>query len=126
MKQPFLARLALLSAASVGLLWQSQWFEGERFWLMRDRAGDLRGSVIYYIYHARTGKPLNVRKIAGLAAVDEAVGRATEMGRPVLFIPGIQDMNDIQTIAGITCCRACRRRRRSTTPRSRCPRRGRW
>ncbi|MFQ5653779.1 MAG: DUF6754 domain-containing protein [Planctomycetota bacterium] len=59
-------------------------------------------SVIYFIFQARTGKPLKIRKIAGLEAVDEAVGRATEMGRSCLFIPGIQDMNEIQTIAGIT------------------------
>jgi len=45
---------------------------------------------------------VKVRKIAGLEAVDEAVGRATEMGRSCLFVPGVQDMNDIQTIAGIT------------------------
>ncbi len=62
----------------------------------------LCGAVIYWISHARKGKPLNIRKIAGLEAVDEAVGRATEMGRSVLFIPGSQDMNDIQTIAGLT------------------------
>jgi hypothetical protein len=62
----------------------------------------LCGAVIYWIEHARKGKPLNIRKIAGLEAVDEAVGRATEMGRSCLFVPGIQDMNDIQTIAGIT------------------------
>ena len=60
------------------------------------------GAVIAYIAIARRGRPLKVRKIAGLEAVDEAVGRATEMGRSCLFIPGIQDMNDIQTIAGIT------------------------
>ncbi|MGI9014035.1 MAG: DUF6754 domain-containing protein [Phycisphaerales bacterium] len=60
------------------------------------------GSVIYFIETARKGKDLKIRKIAGLSAVSEAVGRATEMGRPVLFIPGIQDINDIQTIAGIT------------------------
>jgi hypothetical protein len=60
------------------------------------------GSVIYFINEARRGKPLKIRKIAGLEAVTEAVGRATEMGRPVLFIPGIQDMNEIQTIAGLT------------------------
>jgi len=59
-------------------------------------------SVIYWIDYARKGKPLKIRKIAGLEAVDEAVGRATEMGRSVLFIPGIQDMNEIQTISGIT------------------------
>ena len=43
-----------------------------------------------------------MRKIAGLEAVDEAIGRATEMGRPILFIPGILDMDDVQTIAAIT------------------------
>jgi hypothetical protein len=44
---------------------------------------------------------LKVRRIAGLEAVDEAVGRATEMGRPCLFVPGVQDMNEIQTIAAL-------------------------
>jgi hypothetical protein len=58
--------------------------------------------VIYFIESARSGKELKIRKIAGLEAVDEAVGRATEMGRPILFVPGILDINDIQTIAGIT------------------------
>jgi hypothetical protein len=62
----------------------------------------IAGSVIYFISHARRGKKLFVRKIAGLEAIDEAIGRATEMGRPILFIPGISDMDDVQTIAGIT------------------------
>ncbi len=43
-----------------------------------------------------------LRKIPALNAIDEAVGRATEMGRSVLFVPGIQDMTDIQTVAGLT------------------------
>ncbi len=60
------------------------------------------GSVVFYIGLARRGVRLKVRKIAGLEAVDEAVGRATEMGRLILFIPGIGDMNDIQTVAGLT------------------------
>ena len=60
------------------------------------------GSVITFILLARAGVPLKIRKIAGLEAVDEAVGRATEMGRPVLFVPGIQDMNDMMTLAGLT------------------------
>jgi hypothetical protein len=78
-----------------------QWFDGGRFWLAIITL-ILCGSVVAFIWLARTGIPLKVRKIAGLEAVDEAVGRATEMGRSCLFIPGIQDMNDIQTIAGIT------------------------
>ncbi len=62
----------------------------------------IAGAVIYFIAHAKRGKKLFIRKIAGLEAVDEAIGRATEMGRPILFIPGINDMDDVQTIAGIT------------------------
>ncbi len=78
-----------------------QWFDGGRFWLAII-AFVLCFAVVFWINHARQGKPIKVRKIAGLEAVDEAVGRATEMGRPCLFVPGVQDMNDIQTIAGIT------------------------
>jgi hypothetical protein len=62
----------------------------------------LCGSVLFFIHWARSGHPITIRKIAGLAAVDEAVGRATEMGRPILYVPGIQDMDDLQTVAGIT------------------------
>jgi hypothetical protein len=59
------------------------------------------GAIIMYISKAKRGGSLYVRKIAGIDAVDEAVGRATEMGKKIFFIPGIQDMNDVQTIAGI-------------------------
>lgn len=60
------------------------------------------GAVILFITAARRGVDLYVRRIAGLEAVDEAIGRATEMGRPILFIPGIHDMDDVQTLAAIT------------------------
>lgn len=59
-------------------------------------------AVIIFIQLAKRGRKLYVRKIAGLEAVDEAIGRATEMGRPILFIPGIQDMDDVQTLAALT------------------------
>jgi len=58
-------------------------------------------SVLVYIQRAKKGKSLFVRTIAGLAAADEAIGRATEMGRPVLYIPGIMDVDNIQTIASL-------------------------
>lgn len=58
--------------------------------------------VIAWILLARSGRPLKIRRIAALDAVDNAVGRATEMGRPILFVAGIQDMDNIQTVAGIT------------------------
>ena len=79
----------------------SQVFSGKRAWLVLITL-IICGSVVGFILIARTGKPLKVRKIAGLEAVDEAVGRATEMGRPCLFVPGILDMNEIQTITGLT------------------------
>lgn len=78
-----------------------QGFDGGRFFLAIIVL-TICGSVVYFINVARSGRDLKVRKIAGLQAVDEAVGRATEMGRSILFVPGIQDINDIQTIAGIT------------------------
>lgn len=62
----------------------------------------LLGLVTYYTQKASSGKEMFIRRISGLAAIDDAVGRATEMGRGVLFIPGIMDMDDIQTIAGVT------------------------
>lgn len=58
--------------------------------------------IIYYITQAKAGKALFIRKIAGLEAVDEAVGRATEMGKKIFYIPGTQDMDNVQTIAGVT------------------------
>ncbi len=59
-------------------------------------------SVLFYISRARKDSNLFIRKLPGLDAVDEAVGRATEMGRSILFVPGIQDLDDIQTIAGLS------------------------
>jgi hypothetical protein len=57
--------------------------------------------VLGSIQMARSGKPLYIRRIAGLNAVDEAIGRATELGRKVIFVPGIQSVSDIQTIAAL-------------------------
>jgi hypothetical protein len=60
------------------------------------------GSVVGYISLAKKGTSLFIRKIAGLDAVDEAVGRATEMGRKVLYIPGIMSVDNIQTVASMS------------------------
>jgi hypothetical protein len=57
--------------------------------------------VVAYISTARKGKQLYLRRIAGLAAIDEAIGRATEMGKKILYIPGIMSISDIQTIASL-------------------------
>jgi hypothetical protein len=59
------------------------------------------GFVLYFIYSAQSGKVPFVRRIPGVDAIEEAIGRATEMGRPVLFVPGILDIDEIQTVAGL-------------------------
>ena len=61
------------------------------------------GLVLFFIWRARKGASLFVRKITGLSAVDEAIGRATEMGRPILYLPsgGLSAVSDIQTLASL-------------------------
>jgi len=59
-------------------------------------------TIVGYISIAKRGAQLFIRKIAGLDAVDEAVGRATEMGRKVLYIPGIMSVDNIQTVASMS------------------------
>lgn len=58
--------------------------------------------TVYYIQRAKKGKELYIRPIPGIAAVDEAIGRATEMGKPILFVLGTGTAGDIATIAGYT------------------------
>ncbi len=48
----------------------------------------------------RRGLPA-VRRIAGVEAITAAVGRATELGRPVFYVAGTQDLDDVQTVASL-------------------------
>ncbi|OYD14493.1 hypothetical protein CH330_08555 [candidate division WOR-3 bacterium JGI_Cruoil_03_51_56] len=57
--------------------------------------------ILFFITRARRGMKLFIRRIAGLDAVEEALGRATEMGRSVLFVPGLSTIDDIATIAAL-------------------------
>jgi hypothetical protein len=55
--------------------------------------------VLFNIFRAHKGKDLFIRRIAGLNAIDEAIGRATEMGRPVLMVPGLAGLDAISVQA---------------------------
>jgi hypothetical protein len=76
-------------------------------WFRLERTNSLIASLLFITFilgsinMARTGKEIFIRKIAGLNAVDEAIGRATEIGKKVMYVPGIQSMDDIQTIASV-------------------------
>lgn len=58
--------------------------------------------ALIFISLARKGKKLYVRPLAGIEAVDEAIGRATEMGKPILYIIGLGSADMIATIASFT------------------------
>lgn len=79
----------------------AQWFDWRRKNVL---AGVLLLSalIIFYINRAKAGKQLYIRRIAGMEAVDEAVGRATEMGKKIFYITGLGDMDNMQTIASVT------------------------
>ena len=57
--------------------------------------------VLTFITMARKNQQMYIRKIAGLDAVEEALGRATEMGKAVYFVHGLRPMGDVSTIAAV-------------------------
>lgn len=59
------------------------------------------GILIFNIRQAQRGEDIFLRTIPGLVAIEEAVGRSTEMGKPVLYVPGIMDMDQVETVAGV-------------------------
>ncbi len=79
----------------------AQWFNADRKYIFIGIV-ILCAAIIYFIYAAKSGKSLYIRKIAGIEEVENAVGRATEMGRAIYYIPGINDMDDVQTLASVT------------------------
>ncbi len=60
------------------------------------------GLIFYYFHRAKRGSEFYLRPIAGIEAIDEAIGRATEMGKPILYVPGLSTIGDVATIASIT------------------------
>jgi len=58
---------------------------------------------LFFVRRARLGHKLpDLRRIQGLDAIQEAVGRATEMGRPVMYLPGAGDFASPELLASLT------------------------
>ncbi len=57
--------------------------------------------LVYTVQARRRGSDMYIRRIPGVDAIEEAVGRSTEMGRPVLYVTGTEDITNIQTIASL-------------------------
>ncbi len=77
-------------------------------WFNTDKTAALIASLLFgllvfiYVTLARKGKDLYIRPIAGIDEIDNAIGRATEMGRPILFCPGLSGISDVATLAGLS------------------------
>lgn len=57
--------------------------------------------VVFFVIKARAGRVYFIRRIPGLEAIDEAIGRATEMGRPILYCPGLDGLDEVATVAAM-------------------------
>ncbi len=74
--------------------------------------------VLYTTYHRSSREKFKLREIPGLKAVEDAIGRATEMSRPLLFTPGwggdiqrpttIASMNILANVAEKTALYDCK------------------
>jgi hypothetical protein len=62
--------------------------------------------ILVALFTTRSGTySPKIRRIAGLEAIEEAVGRATEMGQPIAYttgLGGIRDQYYYQTVAGLS------------------------
>ncbi len=70
-------------------------------WANRILSLFLCAAILTMIFRARRGKQPFIRRIPGLTAVDEAVGRATEMGRPMLLVSGLGENDLVITFQAI-------------------------
>lgn len=59
------------------------------------------GLILGNIARARGGAKLFIRRITGIDAIEEAVGRATEMGRPISFSTGLSRI-EVRTLQAIS------------------------
>lgn len=78
----------------------SNWFDKNK-WTTLFASLIFGFSVFIFVFLAKRGKSLYIRPIAGLHEIDNAIGRATEMGRPMLYSMGNGGLSDVATLASL-------------------------
>ena len=89
------------SQQTVSVKATAQWFHSGKVVLLLAMLL-FSAAILGSIYYARSGKEVFIRRIPGLEAVDEAIGRATEMGRSILYVLGLGGVDNVATIASMT------------------------
>ncbi len=90
----------LFSAVFGPVVSKGQWFHTQRI-------NVLLGVIICFLFilgfilYGKRGKKFYIRPIAGLQAMDNAIGRATEMGKPILYSSGLGKMDRVATMASM-------------------------
>ncbi len=99
-----------LSCTSEGIVWVSEPagpYTPVENWYNTGRTNVLIGILLtgamvgWFISQGKKGRSQYLRPIAGLLALDEAIGRATEMGKPILYSSGRGSMNRPASIASM-------------------------
>ena len=49
---------------------------------------------LFFIWRARKGYTFNLQRLPAVEAIEEAIGRAVEMGRPVHYTTGMGEMKE--------------------------------
>ena len=107
---PWVKRLAPLSiglsAALLPIILRiyvepSKWFDVSTSALYLSITAAMAALLYWYVDRAHKGDEIYIRRIPGVDAIEESVGRSTEMGRPVLYVTGVEDITNIQTIASL-------------------------
>lgn len=79
---------------------EPNWFNNER--LLTLIFTMLFGFLVFFmVRRAKQGHDMYIRPIAGIQEIDNAIGRATEMGKPILFQPGLDGIGHVATLAGL-------------------------
>jgi hypothetical protein len=58
--------------------------------------------LLAHVRAALRGRRSRLRELPAIAAIEEVIGRATELGRPVFYVAGTRDLDDVETVASLT------------------------
>ncbi|MBN2340137.1 MAG: hypothetical protein JXX29_22340 [Deltaproteobacteria bacterium] len=59
------------------------------------------GLFLFFVWKGRKGGSLYIRPIDALVQMEDAVGRAAEMGKPMVYAPGLGSLTDPVTVASL-------------------------